>query len=357
MAIRITEARIRKLGKGIHPTGHKNLYLRVFDTGRKSWTVRVQRQGTIRWHTLGAWPDVTIAQAVGKAGTLVDTRHGRARTNVADAVESFLAVQIRPHYRRTASPEVYGRAIVRAIGPLAVDTVRPLDVSTMVSAYARKAPVASMRLLTFTKLFFRWCVSMGYVERSPTADIDSKSFGVVEVARDRTLTGKEIKKFWHADDLPHRALLRALLVSGCRITEMQRATNARLDKDWLDIPGADTKNAKPHKVFVTPTMRQQFAARGPLLFASVSPTAVQSALRRWCIRNGQTPWTPHDLRRTFATLAGEAGVFPHVVAKCLNHTIEASASINTYFRAELFPERKAATVIVEKVVKAAIKLR
>lgn len=33
-------------------------------------------------------------------------------------------------------------------------------------------------------------------------------------------------------------------------------------------------------------------------------------------------WTPHDLRRTGATLMAELGAMPDVVEKCLNHTEE-----------------------------------
>ncbi len=33
-------------------------------------------------------------------------------------------------------------------------------------------------------------------------------------------------------------------------------------------------------------------------------------------------WTPHDLRRTAATLMGELGIAPHIIEKCLNHKEE-----------------------------------
>ena len=33
-------------------------------------------------------------------------------------------------------------------------------------------------------------------------------------------------------------------------------------------------------------------------------------------------WTPHDLRRTGATLMGDLGIAPDVIEKCLNHTEE-----------------------------------
>jgi integrase len=56
---------------------------------------------------------------------------------------------------------------------------------------------------------------------------------------------------------------------------------------------------------------------------------------------GPTAWTPHDLRRTFATRLGDLKVAPHVIDKLLNHTLEGVSAI--YNRAELLEEREAAT--------------
>ena len=52
-------------------------------------------------------------------------------------------------------------------------------------------------------------------------------------------------------------------------------------------------------------------------------------------------WTPHDLRRTAATVMGELGVRPDVIEKCLNHTDENKIK-RTYQRQVMAPERKAA---------------
>lgn len=52
-------------------------------------------------------------------------------------------------------------------------------------------------------------------------------------------------------------------------------------------------------------------------------------------------WTPHDLRRTAATLMQELGVLPSVIEKCLNHS-EPALIRRTYQRAEYLPERREA---------------
>jgi integrase len=65
-------------------------------------------------------------------------------------------------------------------------------------------------------------------------------------------------------------------------------------------------------------------------------------MRRWCERNGiAEPFTPHDLRRTFASRLGDLGVAPHVIRACINHVEPGSLSV--YLRSDFAPERIAAT--------------
>jgi hypothetical protein len=50
---------------------------------------------------------------------------------------------------------------------------------------------------------------------------------------------------------------------------------------------------------------------------------VQAWLRRRREREEIEPaFTPHDLRRTFATRLSNLGVMPHIVEKILNHTLQ-----------------------------------
>jgi integrase len=51
--------------------------------------------------------------------------------------------------------------------------------------------------------------------------------------------------------------------------------------------------------------------------------------------------TPHDLRRTAATIMGELGIAPDVIDRCLNHR-EAKKAMRTYQRQKMLPQRKAA---------------
>jgi len=324
------------------------LFLRVRATSKglsRGWIVRIKRNGTRRVHSIGSYPEVTIKEARAKAANIVAVERGTARVNVRDAVETYMDDIIRPKYRRLANAEVYAGRLQKRLGMLAIDAVRPSDVSRMIADYRRAAPVASMRMLGFVRQFFAWAVGRGYLEHSPVADLQARTFGVVEEPRERILSDDEIKALWRADDLPHRALLRFLLLTGLRIGEAQAARRDWLDADgWLHLPAEVMKNGKPHVAHLSELARQQLEDTAALaLFRGASPTAVQAAVRRWQDRHAVTErWTPHDLRRSFASRCGALGAAPHVVAKMLAHTFTPSASLPVYLKSEWLEERKQA---------------
>jgi integrase len=130
-------------------------------------------------------------------------------------------------------------------------------------------------------------------------------------------------------------------------------------KTWL-IPDINSKNEKPHTIYLS-----EFAARQFELLAEnrhsnnwifpnrdlTSHVSDKSIAKQ--INGRQNPiilknrtqhntalmlsggkWTPHDLRRTGATLMGDLGVLPHVIEKCLNHT-EQNKMKRIYQRQEL----------------------
>ena len=66
-------------------------------------------------------------------------------------------------------------------------------------------------------------------------------------------------------------------------------------------------------------------------------------------------WTPHDLRRTFATGLGELGVLPHIIEKCLNHKLE--GILATYQRGDHMAEREAAFLLWGRTIDALLARR
>jgi len=103
----------------------------------------------------------------------------------------------------------------------------------------------------------------------------------------------------------------------------------------------DSKNGKAHWVYLTKLAKKQL----PL------PECTQTNIQAWLRRKlGDMPnrWTAHDARRSYATRLNDAGVAPHVVEKCLNHSLE--GTLKTYNRAEYESERIEAAKTMEMLV-------
>ena len=67
-------------------------------------------------------------------------------------------------------------------------------------------------------------------------------------------------------------------------------------------------------------------------------------------RSGVADFTPHDLRRTAATLMGERGVRPDVIERVLNHTPAKIA--RTYNRAAYDAEKRQALAILGDLIES-----
>ena len=173
-------------------------------------------------------------------------------------------------------------------------------------------------------------------------------------ARDRVLTDAELVAFWRATDterVEFGALLKLLLLTGCRLNEVAGMRRAELSDDgatWI-IPGERTKNARAHLVPLSPLVRELIAGvgtDGDLVFTTNGTTPVSGW---WKIKNRLDatmkipPWRLHDLRRTAATGMAEIGIAPHIVEAVLNHVSGSRAGVaGTYNRAAYAGEKKAA---------------
>jgi integrase len=362
----LTETDIKALKP--HPERHRwvndgaGLYLRIAPSGRRTWTWRTKRNGTTRYTTIGEWP----ALSVKAARAALSKRTGRATPpnalTVKDAFEEWYSDQIEPNYRRVKNMRVYVDRAIAEFGSRRLQELARREIAHAVRVYGKETPVAANRCLATWKLALGWCVEVGYLEHSPAEGLTRRVAGGDEQPRSRVLSDAEIRALWRLEH-PNANLLRALLLTGCRIAELQKAAASNLQGDWLFIPAAHSKNGRAHRVFLVPETRAQFNGRPPLLFRAAGTTAVQKWLQRLQTdeRTGKAhePWAsirpidkdtqephadafvPHDLRRTFATRMGELGIAPHVIEKLLNHTAEGMAAI--YNRAELLEERIAAT--------------
>lgn len=303
-----------------------SLWLRVRKTGRKTFVVRRKQAGKTRIITLGDWPTLSLKGAKLMAATAKTPSDATVNDLLKQYHEAVISGHARP--KQFAS---YAERIRVAIGNIRVSEVTKKRVAELVAAH-RATPRSADSLRSHLRAMFSLAGELGWCEDNPAADIGARVTGYKYEPITRVLTHEEIRQLW-AWQGNNAALLRFLLLTGLRISEAQ---GGRVDGAFWRVD--KTKNGKPHWVYLTPTAKAQLAA--PF---DVSPTAVQAWVKR-----RKVGWTPHDLRRTFATLAMENGVLPHVVEKCLNHALEGMLRI--YAHAEMTEERIAAAKTVERVV-------
>lgn len=184
---------------------------------------------------------------------------------------------------------------------------------------------------------------------------------IKENSRDRLLSKKEIKSFWHGPDNASmlessRLALKLQLVTGQRKGEIVAAEWEEVDliNGWWTIPAHKAKNNNLHRVPLSELaveLLQQIktiSCASKWLFPSPNGTkhATPEAIGRTIRRNDGDAFkdinhfTPHDLRRTAASHMTALGVSRLIVSKLLNHVESSVTAI--YDRHTYDKEKRAA---------------
>lgn len=236
------------------------------------------------------------------------------------------------------------------------------------SVPAFKGEAMARRVKAYGSALFGWAQKRGLVPGNPFAGmpLDSR-----EVSRDRVLTDGEIGEVWRAAGRlgwPWGPYFRFLLLTLQREAETAGLCWAELTPDFASwsLPGARTKNRKPHLVALVAPAREILEAaprfpNSPLVFTTTGATPISgfsaAKLRldaeimaeRLAAAAGDAeptplvPWRLHDFRRTGVSVLARLGVRWEVADKVLNHTSGAIKGVAAvYQRYDFLPEREAA---------------
>ena len=284
-----------------------------------------------------------------------------ARHTVRDLFERWASVDLIR--RKDGGAEVrrmFEKDVLPLIGAIAVEDVRKGHVTGVADALlARGVPRMAKLIFSLMRQMFRFAVDRDIIEFDPTASIRKAKIGGKDVERDRVLSEDEIRQL--ARQTPSAGLTQTTeaaiwvaLSTCCRIGELLNARREHIDLErgtWW-IPPENSKNGKAHTIHLSDFSACQLArvkelnSASPWLYpdrtgaAAVCDKTVTKQIgdRQ---RPGMLPmkgranvalaetlvlpggrWTPHDLRRTGATIMVSLGVLPEVAERCLNHTEE-----------------------------------
>ena len=268
--------------------------------------------------------------------------------------------RIRPRKRPEVAESLLKANLVDKIGKeKAQDVTKRQLIALLDDIVDRGAPVTANRVYSLLKQCFEFAAAKDLISASPMAGVLRP--GGDEVPRDRTLNDHEIRAFWTKLDSakmaePTKLGLKLLLVTAQRRGEITAARWQHFDLDsaiWT-IPAKLSKNGKEHKVPLSPlaieiltNLREITGERRCVLASqhsekkpdkSYSERVLSRAVRENADHWEVPHFTPHDLRRTAASMMTAIGVPRLHVEKVLNHTLSDIAEV--YDRHDYFEEKK-----------------
>jgi integrase len=150
---------------------------------------------------------------------------------------------------------------------------------------------------------------------------------------------------------PYTRAVRVLMLTGQRVEEIAALNIEQWDAQERIIDWSKTKNGKPHAIPVPPIAAELIESIIPNEFGWFFPSAKDPSLPvkastlysfMWRQRDREVipVVTNRDLRRTWKTLAGKAGVSKEIRDRLQNHTLQ-DVSSKSYDRWNYMPEKRA----------------
>ncbi|MDI9818669.1 MULTISPECIES: site-specific integrase [unclassified Legionella] len=350
--------------------------IKVSPAGTKTWIYRYKINDKTEKVSLGHYPQMSLADAKTKFIQLKELKRQSInpkqvlspeieedKNTVTELVNRWYNNYISKHRKQPLQiRQLINADIIPLIGEKYIDEIEAKDITRALDTIvARGSNVHANKVLSAIKQAFNYAVSRGELKINPAIYIRARDIGGIEKPRERYLTIDEIKQLWeflsngkHHVSLQITNAIKILLLTGVRTGELRIAQWNEIDFEnslWT-IPAVNTKTGITMRVHLTDIVKSLFrelynCSMGEYVISGadgqspLSDRALPKAVIRLQDRIGIEKWTPHDLRRTFATQLGETlRIDPVVIEKCLGHKMPKIMA--TYNKNEMLPERKEA---------------
>lgn len=327
--------------------------IRIMPSGYKSWIYIYYFEGKKKRHTLGPYPQISLAEARSLHRTaqatlasgknpaqeqLIAKTEAKLALNVSELVKEYIEKWAKPRKRSWKEDlRLLTKDAIPIIGKRKAKSIQRRDIILLLDTIVdRGSPIAANRTLAVLRRMFNFALERDIVDVSPCYLIKPPS---KENRRDRMLNEDEIRHFWRGLDKAHMSELTKLALKLQLVTAQRKAeiisaewNEFNLKLQTWEIPGIKTKNGIPHTVPLTPLTIQlleelkalsektSWLFPAPKANTHMAGQSIDHALRRnidlLCL--GST-FTPHDLRRTAASHMTSIGIPRLVVSKILNH--------------------------------------
>lgn len=299
MRIALTDLAIRKLKV---ETGQ----LKVWDTKTpgfgiivgvhtKTFTVVYGKKRLSK--SLGRWPEISLAEARKAAMRVMSQEHEKNRSISLTATVNAYLEDCRTRLRPNTVKE-YSRHLSKA---------PDVDLSLL---SRNVVDLTEPQAVTAWKAFANWCLRHELVKRNPF-QFERASY----IPRTRVLTNNELQAIWHYEHKPYSDIIKLLILTGQRKSEIAKMQSEWINGDLVTIPASFSKNRHEHTFPI-----------GPYAVKLISDISLPHKFNGWSKSKhrldkatGVSDWTHHDLRRTYATIHASIGTPVVVTEKLLNH--------------------------------------
>jgi integrase len=364
----------------------KGFGLRLRESGSRTFIFQYNIGKITRRILLGSSTAIGVAQARAVAqGHYLRVKRGDDPFNdkavtKQQAAETFKAAidEYLEMARKTLRPRTYPdieRHLVKYAKPLhglPLAKIGKTYIRGIVSSVSKNSgEVTGNRCRASLSAFFAWAVAEKDLDANPVIGVRRNP----EKSRERVLLPAELRAIWNAlGDDDYAAIIKLLALTGCRAAEIAGLRWSEVHGDVIILPGDRTKNHREHVVPLAPAARAIIASRPKREDREFVFGRGQQAFSGWSkckerldakikekAGKALPHWTPHDLRRSFATyccgglpehlfatlnardkkLAGGLGIGPHIIEAALNHVSGHKSGVHgTYNRSTYASEKK-----------------
>lgn len=320
--------------------------IRVRASGRKTYVVQTRIRGRLRWFTIGRHGPVTPDQArkqaleiLASAARGIDPREAartasqdKAPPTVADLGRRFMEEYV-PSHCKPNTQALYRRMVekfvIPAMGRRAVAEAERKEIASLHHGM-RKTPYQANRALGVISKMFSLAEVWGWRAEGTNPCRHIKAYR--EKKRERFLSEEETARLSAVlrraeREMPSAvAAFRLLLLTGCRMSEIQTLRWEYVKKDRIEFP--DTKTGAR----IVPIGASVHAVLASIPRTPDNPWVIAGRFPGTHIGNLQNPWSIiraragledvriHDLRHSFASRALALGESLPMIGKLLGHT-------------------------------------
>ena len=317
--------------------------IRVRKSGRKNYVLQTRVRGKLRWFTIGQHGPITPDEArvaaleiLAQAKMGVDPRDADAKRKAEPVMTElgrrFLEEYVPSHCKPSTQGE-YRRSVTLfidpAIGEMRIAEVERKDIAKL-HFDLRDKPYQANRTLGVLSKMFSLAEIWGLRPDGSNPCRHVKRYK--ESKRERFLSPEETERLGEVlreaeSEMPSAvAALRLLLLTGCRLSEIQFLRWEYVKEDCIELPDAKTGGR------VVPLGPEARAVLADLPREEGNPWVIRGKLPGTHLTDLQHPWRRiraraelddvriHDLRHSYASRALALGESLTMIGKLLGHT-------------------------------------